>query len=76
MTPGAEHGGVEIPERPVALLVIRAWTEEASPSDLRCRVLWTWTAIGGQTHAQAFNSVDDVCEVVRRWLERVAPTTW
>jgi hypothetical protein len=60
-------------EERTGVLVLRAWVEANSDNGLRVRI--TRTTPGGTTEAviSAAATVDDVCTIVRSWLEELLP---
>jgi hypothetical protein len=71
VTRAAEDGLVVVTPR-AALLILRLWTEREDPGTLRARITHTRDlALPGQTRT-ASGSPDDICAVVRDWLEAIA----
>jgi hypothetical protein len=59
------------PRTPNALLVIRAWTEEGSPSPLRIELRHTLDVTRGISDSEWFSDDELVQAAVRAWLEDV-----
>jgi hypothetical protein len=55
-------------------LAIRAWTE-GEPKSLRVRITRTLDVSRRESESTAAASIDDVCAVVRRWLEEYVAVT-
>jgi hypothetical protein len=58
---------VSPPERTVVILV-RAWTEAGSDV-VQARIIRSDAGPGSQQVGTAVSGVDEICEVVRHWLE-------
>jgi hypothetical protein len=61
---------VTITER-TAVLVVRAW-RDAADSGVRCRILLSDDVLSGAERSIAASGADEVCDVVRAWLDGVA----
>ncbi len=59
----------------VAVLVVRAWREDAGPAGLRVRVTWVDDVEQGREQTTAAASTEDVLAIVRRWLDAVSADT-
>ena len=70
MTPRGDRKGMS--GSPLKILVIRAWLEPEGEPSLRVRVLAVRPSLPDQQIISS-TSVDDVCEVVRRWLIGLEP---
>ena len=58
------------PGERTAVFVIRAWIEGEPPS-LRTRMTRTFDVTAANETTEASASVDEVCSIVRRWLEQL-----
>lgn len=58
----------------VGVLVVRAWVEGEDEQDqhLRARVTRTDDVVDSRELTAVATSVDEVCDIVRAWLERVS----
>jgi hypothetical protein len=55
-----------------ALLVVRAWREDRVPSRLAAQISRTVDVSLGFQHVETRTDIEQVCQVVRRWLEKLA----
>jgi hypothetical protein len=53
------------------VLIVRAW-RDSSETTVRCRILLSDDVLTGTQRSVAASGTDEVCAVVREWLEDVA----
>jgi hypothetical protein len=64
-----DPGPSRVAAREAGVLVLRAWVEDGWPRRVRVRV--TRVVGGRQPSASAASNADDVCAIVRAWLEEL-----
>lgn len=54
------------------VLIVRLWIEVNHPQGLRARITQTLDAMAGEESVAVAASADDICVVVKRWVEDFA----